>query len=78
MTFIFIFRNTRIHILKKQKKNKRIDLFRIVHEKGAEKKKMIIIPRTCRIAVITVEPAGKASFVLGCIQTRLMGQYNGK
>ena len=29
------------------------------------------------IAVITVEPAGKASFVLGCIQTRLMGQYNG-
>ena len=30
------------------------------------------------IAVITVEPAGKASFVLGCIQTRLMGQYNGK
>ena len=33
---------------------------------------------TCPIAVITVEPAGKASFVLGCIQTRLMGQYNGK
>ena len=30
------------------------------------------------IAVITVEPAGKVSFVLGCIQTRLMGQYNGK
>ena len=30
------------------------------------------------IAVIAVEPAGKASFVLGCIQTRLMGQYNGK
>ena len=30
------------------------------------------------IAVITVEPAGKASFVLGCIQTRLMGQYNAK
>ena len=30
------------------------------------------------IAVITVEPAGKASFALGCIQTRLMGQYNGK
>ena len=29
------------------------------------------------IAVITVEPAGKASFVLGRIQTRLMGQYNG-
>ena len=29
-------------------------------------------------AVITVEPAGKASFVLGCIQTRLMGQYQGK
>ena len=25
-----------------------------------------------RIAVITVEPAGKASFVLGCIQTRLI------
>ena len=30
------------------------------------------------IAVIKVEPAGKAPFVLGCIQTRLMGQYNGK
>ena len=30
------------------------------------------------IAVITVEPAGKASFVLGCNQTRLMGQYTGK
>ena len=30
------------------------------------------------IAVITVEPAGKAPFVLGCIQTRLVGQYNGK
>ena len=30
-----------------------------------------------RIAVITVEPAGTASFVLGCIQTRLMGRYNG-
>ena len=29
-----------------------------------------------KIAVITVEPAGKASFVLGYIQTRLMGQYN--
>ena len=33
---------------------------------------------TLWIAVITVEPAGKASFVLGRIQTRLMGQYNGK
>ena len=30
------------------------------------------------LAVITVEPAGKAYFVLGCIQTRLMGQYNRK
>ena len=35
-------------------------------------------PRISLIAVITVEPACKASFVLGCIQTRLMGQYNGK
>ena len=34
--------------------------------------------RFTSIAVITVEPAGKASFALGCIQTRLMGQYNGK
>ena len=31
-----------------------------------------------RIPVITVEPAGKTSFVYRCMQTRLMGQYNGK
>ena len=39
------------------------------HDKVFDDKKVI--------AVITVEPAGKASFVLDCIQTRLMGQYNG-
>ena len=27
--------------------------------------------------VIAVEPAGKVSFVHSCIQTKLMGQYNG-
>ena len=30
------------------------------------------------IAVITVEPAGKASCVYSCMQTRLMDQYNAK
>ena len=30
------------------------------------------------IAVITAEPAGKASFVYSCMQMKLMGQYNGK
>ena len=30
------------------------------------------------IAVITVEPAEKISFVYNCMQTRLRGQYNGK
>ena len=30
------------------------------------------------IAVITVEPAAKISFVHNCMQTRLRGQYNGK
>ena len=30
------------------------------------------------IAVIAVEPAGKAAFVYRSMQTRLMGQYNGK
>ena len=30
------------------------------------------------IAVITVEPADKSSFVYNCMQTRLRGQYNGK
>ena len=29
-------------------------------------------------AVVTVEPAGKASFFNSCMETRLMGQYNGK
>ena len=30
------------------------------------------------MAVITVEPAGKASLVYSCMQTRLMAQYNRK
>ena len=30
------------------------------------------------IAVITVEPADKISFVYNCMQTRVKGQYNGK
>jgi len=30
------------------------------------------------IAVITVEPADKISFVYNCMQSRLRGQYNGK
>ena len=30
------------------------------------------------IAVITVEPADKISFVCNCMQTRLRGQYNRK
>ena len=30
------------------------------------------------IAVITVEPADKTSFVYSCMQTRLKGQYNEK
>ena len=34
--------------------------------------------KTALIAVIAVEPAGKASFVLGCMKTRLMSQCNGK
>ena len=36
------------------------------------------LPSTVAIAVITVEPADKTSFVYSCIQTRLTGQYNGK
>ena len=35
-------------------------------------------PRVSAIAVITVEPADKISFVYNCMQTRLRGQYNGK
>ena len=31
-----------------------------------------------KIAVITVEPADKISFVYNCMHTRLRGQYNGK
>ena len=30
------------------------------------------------IAVVTVEPADKTSFVYNCMKTRLKGQYNGK
>ena len=30
------------------------------------------------IDVISVDSAGKASFVQGCTQRRLMGQHNGK
>ena len=30
------------------------------------------------IAVITVEPPDKISFVYNCMHTRLRGQYNGK
>ena len=30
------------------------------------------------IAVIAVAPTSKASFVYSCMQTRLMGQFNGK
>ena len=30
------------------------------------------------VAVITVEPADKISFVYNCMQTRLRSQYNGK
>ena len=33
---------------------------------------------TSAIAVITVEPADKISFVYNCMQTRLRGRYNGK
>ena len=33
---------------------------------------------TVVIAVITVEPADKISFVYNCMQTRVKGQYNGK
>ena len=29
-------------------------------------------------AVITVEPAGKATFAYRCMQTKLINQYNGK
>ena len=29
-----------------------------------------------KAAVIEVEPAGRASLVYGCMETRLMGQYN--
>ena len=36
------------------------------------------IPKRNGIAVITVEPADKISFVYNCMQTRLRGQYNGK
>ena len=54
----------------------------IITEKRKQTKRVIYIsrtvPKSVRIAVITVEPPGKSSFVLGCIQTRLMGQYNGK
>ena len=39
---------------------------------------MTPFPSTVAIAVITVEPADKTSFVYSCIQTRLRGQYNGK
>ena len=31
-----------------------------------------------KIAVITVEPADKISFVYNCMHTRLRGQYNEK
>ena len=30
------------------------------------------------IVVITVAPTGKVSFLYSCVQTRLIGQYNGK
>jgi len=30
------------------------------------------------IAAVTVEPAGKTTFVYSCTQRRLMGQYNEK
>ena len=33
---------------------------------------------TSAIAVIRVAPTGKAFFVYSYVQTRLMGQYNGK
>ena len=33
---------------------------------------------TVGIAVITVEPADKVSFVYNCMETRLRGEYSGK
>ena len=34
--------------------------------------------RMIAVAVIAVAPTAKASFVYSYVQTRLMGQYNGK
>ena len=50
-------------------------LFTARHKNGSHQAPIFFDRATYnrRIAVITVEPAGKASFVLGCIQTRLMG-----
>ena len=50
----------------------------LLFDEGAQATTTTTATRTSQIAVITVEPAGKASFVLGCIQRRLMGQYNAK
>ena len=43
-----------------------------------QKRSFYVVSTSAFIFFITVEPASKAIFVLGCIQTRLMGQYNGK
>ena len=37
-----------------------------------------VVSTATTIAVITVEPADKISFVYNCMQPRLRGQYNGK
>ena len=49
-----------------------------IHTNFFCKKCRILAKLRLRIAVITVEPVGEASFVYSCMQTRLMAQYNGK
>lgn len=37
-----------------------------------------ILEQRLKKTIITLEPIGKASFIYNCMQTRLMGHYNGK
>ena len=54
------------------------DVFAHAIESPRRQRRGPVTTRTFLIGVIAVAPTGKASFVYGCMKTRLMGQYNGK
>ena len=74
-------------LLKRQKKKKEKEtlikkICRIIDQTPGKDDKSTIsvdcenVSHQSKAAVIKVEPAGRVSLVYGCMETRLMGQYN--